>query len=78
MTDLPTLPIMCMSIRNCGSDGVYCSGCHNKRIVLAHAAAHQKEILYYDCEQTTKATAARDAVLALAELSCEDLEGKRK
>lgn len=35
-------------------------------IVKAHAEAHRKDILYYDCAQTVKATAALGAVLALA------------
>ena len=94
MTELPKLIIGCGTDFpprfECGIKGFLCSICqHNKDAVLAHAAAHQKEM--YELIQKLKsnvsseinrerindfckAKRARDAVLKLAGLSMIDLK----
>ena len=86
MTDLPRLIIGCkrklmMDTEGkrvlCGEDEILCSVCsHNKSVIDAHAAAHQKEMdERYAGRKGNKdmmvywheARGARDAVLALAE-----------
>ena len=65
MTDLPTLRNLKCNIREKGCG--LCDNCYNRNVILAHAAAHQKEMDGNTVlgKEYREALSARDAVLAL-------------
>ena len=89
MTDLPTLKIPCMLSKFgkngefvlCGRDGEVCWDCVRiKEVVLAHAAAYQKQAKdaeseeMYSVHQVDYYEGVCNAILEIAGLTTKDLE----